>query len=249
MKIATWNVARRRAWETVLGEETFPDVILLQEVLNPSSLTLPDLFVLGQEINERGRHESWGNAIVSKYPLELVTLQSEYEGSLLTAVVSKPDGQRLGLVNLYGLLEASPLRVETKIVHFGLHRMLSDSGFWLAGLEEPIVDGFVVAGDLNKDRAMDGGTGFKSGRNIASNILNRFDDYGLIEFQEEGDKTFRHSSSKSMWKIDHLFVSEKLASRATAIDLTSLNPDFTNSDHMPLGAELNWDIRDKNGSN
>ena len=238
MKIATWNVARRRAWEGALEEESFPDVMLLQEVLNPSSLELPGLFVLGKEINERGRKESWGNAIVSKYPLELVTLKSEYEGSLLAAVVSKPDGQRLGVINLYGLLEPSPLRAETKIVHFGLHRMLSDSGFWLAGLEEPIVDGFVVAGDLNKDRAMDGGTGFKSGRNIASNVLNRFDDYGLIELQGEGDKTFRHSSSKSMWKIDHLFVSEKMAGRATAIDLTALNPDFTNSDHMPLGVEL-----------
>jgi exonuclease III len=41
-----------------------------------------------------------------------------------------------------------------------------------------------------------------------------------------------------MWKIDHLFVSEKLAGRATAIDLAALNPDFTNSDHMPLGVEL-----------
>ena len=238
MKIATWNVARRRAWEQTSHEESFPDVFLLQEVSNPASLSLPGRFVLGQEINERGRTESWGNAIVSKYPLEPVTLKSEYQGSLQTAVLTKPDGQRLGLVNLYGLLEPSPLKTDTKIVHFGLHRMLSDIGFWLVGLEEPMVDGFVVAGDLNKDRAMDGGTGLKSGRRIASNLLNRFDDFGLVELQRDGDKTFRHSSSKSMWKIDHFFTSEKLAVHAKAIDLTALNLDFRHSDHMPLGVDL-----------
>jgi len=59
VKIATWNVARRRAWEGTLEEESFPDVMVLQEVLNPSSLELPGLFVLGKEINERGRKESW----------------------------------------------------------------------------------------------------------------------------------------------------------------------------------------------
>ena len=35
--------------------------------------------------------------------------------------------------------------------------MLSDVGFWLAAAQGPYVDGFIVAGDFNKDRAMDGG--------------------------------------------------------------------------------------------
>lgn len=238
MKIATWNVARRRAWEHALHAEVFPDVALLQEVQNPSSISIPGFFVLGQEINERGRRESWGNAIISRYPLENVRLHSEYKGSLLTAVARLPSGHRLGLVNLYGLLESSPNKTETKIVHFGLHRMLSDVGFWLTRLEEPLVDGFVVAGDLNKDRAMDGGTGFKSGRRIASNLLDRFTDFGLVEISQVGDKTFRHSSSKSMWKIDHFFVSENYAEKAKILNLKRLNPDFEHSDHMPLGVDL-----------
>jgi hypothetical protein len=111
-----------------------------------------------------------------------------------------PDGKTLGLVNIYGLLESSPMTPEVKVVHYGIHRMLSDVGFWLAQLEEPKVDGFIVGGDLNKDRRMDGGAGFKTGRSIASNLLNRFSDFGLAEADLKGATTFTHSSSKSTWR-------------------------------------------------
>jgi endonuclease/exonuclease/phosphatase family metal-dependent hydrolase len=144
-----------------------------------------------------------------------------------------PDGKTLGLVNIYGLLESSPMTPEVKVVHYGIHRMLSDVGFWLAQLEEPKVDGFIVGGDLNKDRRMDGGAGFKTGRSIASNLLNRFSDFGLAEADLKGATTFTHSSSKSTWQIDHIFLSEHLAKR-TAARVVTTNGINEHSDHSPI---------------
>lgn len=236
LTVATWNVARRQGWQSALSSSQTPDVLFLQEVKNPESLELDGWHVIGSSINERGRKESWGNAILSRLELIEVKLSTEYKGSLCFAAVSL-GSELIGLVNIYGLLEPSPMQPKQKFVHYGLHRMLSDIGFWLAGLEEPKVSGFVVGGDLNKDRKMDGGGGFKSGRSIASNLLNRFDDFGLKEVSPEQSPTYKHSSG-SLWQIDHLFVSSKFKYSVMNDLGARLNPEFTHSDHQPLGVEI-----------
>jgi hypothetical protein len=115
-----------------------------------------------------------------------------------------PEGKTLGLVNIYGLLESSPMTPEVKVVHYGIHRMLSDVG-----------------------------AGFKTGRSIASNLLNRFSDFGLAEADLKGATTFTHSSSKSTWQIDHIFLSEHLAKR-TAARVVTTNGINEHSDHSPI---------------
>ena len=233
MKFASWNIARRDGGVAALVEHLNPDIAFLQECKRPELLEVPGYQVVGKSINERGRKQDWGNAVISKFPLYPVEIVSEYSGSLVCAFAVLPDGKTLGLVNIYGLLESSPMKPEVKVVHYGIHRMLSDVGFWLAQLEEPKVDGFIVGGDLNKDRKMDGGTGFKTGRSIASNLLNRFSDFGLVEADLDGARTFTHSSSKSTWQIDHIFLSEHLAKRTTARVVTT-NGINEHSDHSPI---------------
>ena len=238
MKVASWNVARRNSWREQVRLKGFPDVLLLQEVQDPTGLEVPGMWSLGAEIDERGRRETWGNAIVSKFPLTPVQLDSEYKGSLLAATVNLPDGRLMGLVNIYGLLERSPKNPDVKYVHFGVHRMLSDVGFWLAAAQGPYVDGFIVAGDFNKDRAMDGGTSKRTGRQIASNIFNRFGDFDMHEVEPPLGITYRHSSSKSTWHLDHFFISSALQESSAMFDYRSMNPSFGLSDHMPIGVEI-----------
>ena len=237
MKFASWNVARKRSGILALVEHLDPDVAFIQECGDPESLKVPGYYVIGRAIDERGRSQNWGNAIISKHPIAPVEIVSEYKGSMICASATMPDGSVLGLINLYGLLEPSPLKPEVKIVHYGVHRMLSDVGFWLAQLEGPKVESFIVGGDLNKDRRMDGGNGSKTGRSIASNLLNRFSDFGLIETDLGNAGTFTHSSSKSVWQIDHIFVSENL-SKTVVAKVVDEDAILGHSDHNPIFLEF-----------
>lgn len=242
MKFISWNIARRTA-ALPLALETFnPDIAFFQEAKYPTMEAPAGYFSLGNSINERGRTQTWGNLIISKTPLAPVDLGSEYRGSMIAATTTLDNGLTLGLLNLYGLLESTPENPKLKIVHFGVHRMLSDAGFWLAQFIEPKVDAFIVAGDLNKDRKMDGGTGFKSGRQIASNLLNRFSDFGLNEllpnYYPDGVKTFRHSTSKVDWQIDHLFISEGLSKSVESLEVVDNQFTAEASDHFPISMTL-----------
>jgi len=237
MKFASWNIARRDGGIPALIEHVNPDIAFLQECKSPESLIVPGYQVIGRSISERGINRNWGNVIISKLPLKPVDIVSEYKGSMVCATATMNDGKILGLVNIYGLLEPSPVRPDVKIVHYGVHRMLSDVGFWLAQLEDPKVEGFIVGGDLNKDRRMDGGRGFKTGRSIASNLLNRFSDFGLLEADLGGAITFTHSSSKSEWQIDHVFLSENLSKRASVKVVNDIDT-LRHSDHSPILIEL-----------
>lgn len=245
MKFISWNIARRSFGIPYAIGNLDPDIAFFQEAKHPTMGPPAGFYSLGSSINERGRTESWGNLIISKTPLTPVNLGSEYTGSMIAATTTLANGSTLGLLNLYGLLEPTPNNPKLKIVHFGVHRMLSDAGFWLTQFDGPRVDAFIVAGDLNKDRQMDGGTGFKSGRNIASNLLNRFSDYGLVEqiplHYPNGVKTFRHSTSEIHWQIDHIFISERLSKNVESLEV--LDNKFTReaSDHYPISMNLGTD--------
>lgn len=237
MKFASWNVARKAGGIPALIEYVNPDIAFLQECQDPESLKLDGYQVIGRSIDERGRKESWGNAIISKFSLSSVEIDGDYRGSMICATVAVSERQTLGLINLYGLLEGSPLNPKVKFVHPGIHRMLSDASFWLAGAQTPKVDGFIVGGDLNKDRKMDGKPSLRTGRSIASNLIDRFSDFGLQEVDLGGVQTFTHSSSKSTWQIDHVFLSEFLtaASSASVINDPSV---IEHSDHKPILVEF-----------
>lgn len=243
MKFISWNIARRTKTLGLALDVLEPDIIFLQESKNPTDAAPRGYYTVGSEIQERGRTENWGNQILSKTPLERVDLDTEYKGSMVAAVTTLDSGFRLGLLNLYGLLEPVPGNSKVKIVHFGLHRMLSDAGFWLSRFSEPKVDAFIVAGDLNKDRQMDGGRSLKSGRQISSNLLNRFTDFGLEEVlpihYPAGVQTFRHSTSEVPWQIDHVFVSDKFAPRIESVNVLEDDLMKSASDHCPIVMEFN----------
>lgn len=243
MKFLTWNTARRSGTISASIDLFEPDVAFYQEAKLPAEYVQPGYHSLGKNIEERGRSEFWGNLILSKTPLNEVSLNTEYQGSMIAATTVLESGIKLGLVNLYGLLESTPTKPNLKIVHFGVHRMLSDAGFWLAQFDGPKVDAFVVAGDLNKDRQMDGGKSLKSGRSIASNLLNRFSDFGLTEiipnFYEHGVRTFKHSTSTVDWQIDHVFMSEKLTPAINSCSVVDNQTTEKLSDHFPIVLEIN----------
>ncbi len=243
MRFISWNIARRSQGLPHALNAYEPDIAFFQEVKNPSGQSPKGYFSIGKSIDERGRKENWGNLIVSKTPLTPVDLGSEYQGSMVAATTTLQNGQTLGLLNLYGLLERAPSKPGINIVHFGVHRMLSDAGFWLGQFDGPIVDGFIVAGDLNKDRQMDGGPSLRSGRQIASNLLNRFQDFGLTEliptFYPSGVQTFRHTTSSVDWQIEHVFISESLSKKVETLEVVSDEVSLRASDHNPISFTLN----------
>jgi hypothetical protein len=127
MKFASWNISRRDAGVAALVENLNPDIAFFQECKRPELLEVPGYQVVGNSVNERGRNQDWGNAIISKFPLHPVEIVSEYSGSLVCALAELPDGKTLGLVNIYGLLESSPIKPEVKVVHYGIHPKLMAS--------------------------------------------------------------------------------------------------------------------------
>lgn len=247
MRFVSWNIARRSTGIPLAIEAFRPDIAFFQEVRDSERQNFDGYFSLGKAINERDRHENWGNLIISKTPLEEVDLGSDYQGSMIAATTTLENGLTLGLLNLYGLLERTQSNPNIKVVHFGIHRMLSDAGFWLAQFDGPKVDGFMVAGDFNKDRKMDGGKSFKSGRQIASNLLNRFSDFGLIElvprYYPHGVQTFRHSTSSVDWQIDHIFISENLSDKVENLEVIKDEIIKSSSDHNPILLKLSTNSR------
>ena len=91
---------------------------------------------------------------------------------------------------------------------------------------------------------MDGGTSKRTGRQIASNIFNRFGDFDMHEVEPPLGITYRHSSSKSTWHLDHIFISSELQKSSAMFDYRSMNPSFGLSDHMPIGVEISSTFTD-----
>ena len=241
LRIVTWNIKRNKDAFAYARDVLKADAIFFQE-----STGLPeDCGYTGthRNIDERGAKRNWGNtsAVARGFTIEDVPLDTPYSGSLISSVITSPDGARFGVVNMYGLFERPRSDSPGGVANPGLHRRLSDVAFWLYGQVEPQVDCFIVLGDWNQHRVMD--QKFKSDhqRQSANNFFNRFDDYSLVDLVahhfDEPPQTYRAVRGSYPWQLDHVFVTESQLGSFTEVHVDSSPGADAISDHRPLVCE------------
>ncbi len=239
LTIVSWNVAQRKKAFAHALDRLEADLLLLQESSLPNHQTPLGLNWVGGNIAERGANYTWGTHILSPHPLEKVEIDTEYKGSLSTAICHLPNGKKIGVVNIYGLFERHPDRPGQSIANLGIHRKLSDVGWWLWGRVGPKVDGFVLGGDFNNDRRMDLDRSFgKKYSRSANTLLDRVVDFGLTEVLAEkhpnGIQTHWHVRSEKPWQIDHLFASPKILGKNWNVEVPQSKEGRSTSDHAPI---------------
>lgn len=238
LKIVSWNIRRSKKALAHAVDRLDADILMLQESSLRNGPPL-GLNCVGGHIDERGSKYTWGTHILSPHPLEPVAIETEYKGSLSVGICHLPDKKRIGLVNIYGLFERHPADPSQLMANLGIHRKLSDVGWWLWGRVGPKVDGFVLAGDFNNDRKMDGDllVGKKYGQSSGT-LLDRVVDFGLTEVlaekYPEGIQTHWHVRSKKQWQIDHLFASPKILGKKWDVEVPSERSERSSSDHAPI---------------
>lgn len=243
MKIVSWNVRHSKRAFSFATESLGADVLMLQEssLLQGAPLGWS---VRGANLDEGGKKLGWGTHILSRLPLGEVTIETRYQGSMTVATVTARNGLTLGLINIYGMFEKPPGGVGESKANLGLHRKLSDLGWWFYGLTPPKVDGFILAGDLNHDRRMDTHPTFrKKGRRPAATLFNRITDFGLVDLLREefpeGVQTHWHIKSSFPWQLDHVFLSPSIGKVGFTVDVLQTEEVLALSDHAPVVLELN----------
>jgi hypothetical protein len=238
LRLVTWNIKRNTDAFAYARDVLKADAIFFQE-----SPGLPEgcgFTGTHRNIDERGAKRNWGNtsAVAPGYELEDVTLETSYSGSLISSVITSPDGVRLGAINMYGLFERPSGDSRGGVANPGLHRRLSDAAFWLYGQVEPKVDCFIVLGDWNQHRVMD--QKFKSDyqRQSANNFFNRFDDYSLVDLVahhfDEAPQTYRAVRGSYPWQLDHIFVSASHIAKFNEVRVDASIEADAISDHRPV---------------
>lgn len=238
LNIVSWNIRRSKKALAHAIDRLDADILILQESSLPDGPPL-GLNCIGGHIGERGSKYTWGTHIISPHSLEPVDIDTEYKGSMSVGICHLPNNKRLGLVNIYGMFERHPAKPSKPMANLGIHRKLSDVGWWLSGRVGPKVDGFILAGDFNNDRKMDVDPNFGPRHgNSSSTMLNRVVDFGLTEVLAEkyrdGIQTHWHVRSKKQWQIDHLFVSPKLLGKKWDVEVPREKAKRSSSDHAPI---------------
>ena len=242
MRVICWNTRSNvKAWAYAL-ESLGGDVLIFQESTSPPvEARVESIFDLIQ-IDEPGAKNArkFGNSTsVLSGAIEKVDVGSEYTGSLNTVLVTTPGACKIGLVNIYGLLEKYPEQ-PNPVVYLGIHRKLDKVQHWINGDISPKPDFFIVCGDFNNDRRMDDHKTFKGpkqGRK-SSELLDRVIDLGMTDLlaleYPNFVQTIRHTRSKFPWQLDHFFVSNCAASLVTKTEVID-NPQIRAiSDHNPI---------------
>lgn len=234
MRIISWNIRRNPSAVEYAFDVLQADVLLAQE---SNLLRFRNLNTVGQFTAERWVSHKWGNVIYSIHPLEEISIQTEYRGSLRLVDIESPFG-KLGLVNLYGLFEKVGPEVTKKSVIAGLHRKLSDLSPLLRGQVPHNFAGFLMTGDFNVDRRMDSHKNFKRGdTRPVGGVMARIEDFGLTDLlrRDYPDyvQTYRPVRGSFPWQLDHAFVSDSIAGRA-AVEVLSSGEIDALSDHRPI---------------
>lgn len=239
MKILSWNIARKLKALDCLQSMIEPDIALMQEFSPHGVERFSGSELLFKSIDERGRKEIWGNAIYSKFGIEEVVFPTDYKGALVAGFTELSNGDRVGLLNIYGLFEKVGEGKKQKLAWLGIHRMISDAGIWLGGYVGPKVKYMIVAGDFNNDRQMDTHPTFqRANRRPAGLLLDRFSDFGLVELLPhhfgEPVQTHRHVRSKFPWQIDHVFLNSTALKVIGSVEVQENEVIRNCSDHNPI---------------
>lgn len=238
MRIISWNIRKNPKAIDFALDELGADVLLAQEC---NALSRNGLYSTGSFIDERWVAHKWGNVIFSKAPLKAITINTEYLGSLSSAVIASPVG-RIGLINIYGLFEKVSPDSSKKLATPGMHRKLSDLSPLLWGKSEHQLDAFLVMGDFNHDRRMDEHKNFRRiGAAPFSGLFKRIEDFQLTDLLKrdfpEGVMTYHAVRGNFPWQLDHAFVSTNVQNRFTT-QVLSGNHLRKFSDHNPVIVEL-----------
>lgn len=242
MRVISWNIRRNPKCVDVAFKELGADVLLAQEC---NVFQHPKYQSVGEKVDERWVKHSWGNVTFSKLSLETIEIHSEYKGSLnMTKLQTKLQTKNfnLGLVNIYGLFEKINPESKRKMATPGLHRKLSDISPFLWHKTDLDFTGFLIAGDLNHDRRMDSLKSFRKKHSTPfSGLFQRIEDFQMTDllFQKypDGVQTYKSVRGNFPWQLDHAFVSNKLAERASVyVDQIGLERGL--SDHNPVVVDL-----------
>lgn len=184
---------------------------------------------------EIGGTRAWGSGIYSdKYPLGLVTLDTQHDGAVVVGESTLTNGISLILISLYGLLEKVGT---TKYAITTLHRMFSD----LTGILNNHTGDYpniILGGDLNASVQWDEYYGGEAHRILFERIA----DFGLVNcftpFYSDYIKTIRHPRSDKPWQTDYFFVSKQLKGNLKSCEVLDNDEIRMYSDHNPVVIEL-----------
>lgn len=242
MRVICWNIHQSKAAWSYAIDSLGGDVLIFQESKNPpANSQLDSMFEVIQE-EEPGamKARKWGNSTsVVAGTIERVDVGSKYKGSLNTAIITTRDSHKIGVVNIYGLLEKYPDQPKS-VVYLGIHRKLDNVQRWINGEVGPNPDFFIICGDFNNDRRMDDHKTFKGPKQgrTSNELFDRVIDLGMTDLlalqYPDFVRTIWHNRSKFPWQLDHFFVSNNATSLVRRIEVVD-NPRVREiSDHNPI---------------
>lgn len=224
MKIATWNMANRKAAWDYLFDVIKPDYALLQEAqVIEGRPGFARWQAIGENSTKYGKdfRYVWGSAVWSRdHELTEVPVGS-HSGWVQAA--SSIEGDPFILVSIHVEIDKRKQSIPT------LHRILSD----VTPLLEQAPTGLILGGDLNADVSFDE----KNGNKHHAIVFERIEDFGLWHCNQLIPpglrRTFRPRGSVM---DDHLFVSRSMMNRVLSCEV--LADDDAPSDHFPVVLEL-----------
>jgi hypothetical protein len=238
LRIVTWNIKRNTDAFAYARDVLKADAIFFQE-----SPGLPEgcgYTGTHRNIDERGAKRKWGNtsAVAQGFTIEDVPMETSYVGSLITSLITTPEGKRIGVINMYGLFERPTAQSKGGVVNPGLHRRLSDVAFWLYQQIEPRVDAFIILGDWNQHRVMDQKFRSNYQSQSANLFFDRLQSYSMVdlvsEHYSEPPQTYRAVRGNYPWQLDHIFVSKVSFSSFSKPEVDDSAQVDSISDHRPV---------------
>ena len=194
-----------------------PDVALLQETV-PPPVTPPAQVTHGRAYTA----QSWGSAVyIREGTMSELPLPAEHQGWVIAAEILLPNADPLVVVSVHA-------RILDRKVRPNLDRAFEAIEELLAGRS------FVLGGDLNLSRNYDTAYGTKHHAEFLDGLAARGFFECMRKFHVEEQRTFWGRTSRS-YQNDHLFVSDDLADRVSACEVS----DHAGlSDHSPLTLHL-----------
>jgi len=238
IKIATWNMHNRvenLSWD-YLRNNLSADIALLQEANTNGQHFEEDKFIW-QKIESR----QFGSGIFStNFPLTKLEFKNAHPGSLIGAKVNLPNNKPAYLFSIYAFLDKYPYsKSQPAYSSTTLHRMLSDLHFILYQAHTKKIP-VILGGDFNLDVSFDEKHNSKKfGKNEHKLLLERFEDFGLIECVKKlcpkPVRTYRHTTpTPDPLQLDYIFVSNNLENKLVSCEIFENEQVNHLSDHNPV---------------
>ena len=264
MRIVSWNMRMATedspSWKYF--QELDPQIALLQEVCEiPPAIGNEFSVVHRKNVNETGREQTWGTAILVKGDqvahLQLATLHElidaqlrKFSGKLVGGIFRLGDHPRFHVLSIHApdfkILLADEIKqinrdesVDIRLT--GYEDLYFTEIVWYALSQRlKAEEVWVFGGDLNCSVTFDEKTGLTGNRQV----LDRFENLGLHECLRETHQrvvpTFRHFGGSVEHQLDHLFVTDGLYQKLHRCETGDEQRVFQDSlsDHLPIIADF-----------